>query len=72
MEFLKEVNQGRREEDGQVGVLAVEILSISSRLTSLIPPKAEMCRQLRGILDQHGFEEFVVVTHSYVSPSYHW
>ena len=64
MQFLKEVNQGRRDEEGQVGILAVEILSVSSRLTSRIPPKAEMCRQLRTILDQHNFHNFVLVSHS--------
>lgn len=66
-EFLKEVNQGRCEEGGQVGILAVEILCISSRLTSPMLPKAEMCRQLRDILDQHQFHKFVLVSHSYGS-----
>lgn len=69
MEFLKELNQGRRAEDGVIGILAVEILSISSRITSPLPRKQEMCRQLRTILQHHGFERYVLVSHSYVYAS---
>jgi len=64
MEFLKEMNQGRRKEDGDIGILAVEILSISSRLTSPILPRAAMCEQLRDILDHHQYHKFVMVSHS--------
>ena len=64
MEFLKEINQGRQEADGKIGVLAVEILCVSSRLTSAMLGKDEMCRQLRCILDRHGFDQFVLVSHS--------
>ncbi|KAJ9607451.1 hypothetical protein H2200_008524 [Cladophialophora chaetospira] len=67
MEFLKELNQGRKEEDGKIGILAVEILPISSRLTSPILQKEEMCLQIRAILHRHGFEKFVLVSHSYGS-----
>lgn len=64
MELLKELNQGRHKEDGDIGIIAVEILSISSRLTSPILPRAEMCRQLREILDYHQYHKFVMVSHS--------
>lgn len=64
MEFLKELNQGRSKQDGKIGMIAVEILSISSRLTSPMLRKDEMCRQLRLVLHRHGFDEFVVVSHS--------
>jgi hypothetical protein len=64
MEFLRELNQGRKEEDGNIGIIAVEILSISSRLTSPINHKEEMCRQLRSIIDRHGIDRFVLVSHS--------
>ncbi|KAI1616922.1 hypothetical protein EDD36DRAFT_484606 [Exophiala viscosa] len=67
MEFLKELNQGRRAEDGIIGILAVEMLSISSRITSPLPRKREMCRQLRTILQHHGFERYILVSHSYGS-----
>ena len=64
MEFLKELNQGRKEEDGKIGIIAVEILPISSRLTSPVLQKDEMCLQLQAILQRHGFEKFVLVSHS--------
>lgn len=64
MEFLKEINQGSREEEGQIGILAIEILNISSRITSPMLRKAEMCRQVQDILDHHHFDKFVLVSHS--------
>ena len=67
MEFLKELNQGRQEGEGQIGILAIEFLSISSRLTSPMLPKKELCRQLQTILDRHGFHRFVLVSHSQVA-----
>ena len=67
MEFLKELNQGRSREDGDIGIIAVELLSISSRLTSAAPRKEMMCDQLRTILDRHKFEKFVLVSHSSVN-----
>lgn len=66
MEYLKELNQGYREEDGVIGILAVEMLPISSRITSPLPRKQEMCQQLQSILKHHGFQRFVLVSHSYV------
>jgi triacylglycerol esterase/lipase EstA (alpha/beta hydrolase family) len=68
MEFLKELNQGRRPEDGVIGVLAVEIVPISSRITSPLPRKQEMCQQLQAILQHHGFERYILVSHSSVYP----
>jgi triacylglycerol esterase/lipase EstA (alpha/beta hydrolase family) len=67
MQLLKEVNQGRRDEDGKIGILAVEILAISSRITTRVLRKEDMCQQLRSILRHHGFEKFVIVSHSLVS-----
>lgn len=67
MQLLKEVNQGRRHEDGKIGILAVEILAISSRITPPVLRKEDMCQQLELILRHHGFEKFVLVSHSLVS-----
>ena len=64
MEFLKELNQDRKEEDGQIGIIAVEILPISSRITSPVLLKDDMCRQLQAVFRRHGFEKFVLVSHS--------
>jgi triacylglycerol esterase/lipase EstA (alpha/beta hydrolase family) len=64
MKFLEELNQERRDEDGQIGVLAVEILPVSSRITSPVLRKEDMCQQIRAILHHHGFEKFILVSHS--------
>lgn len=67
MEFLKEMNQGRRSEDGEIGILAVEILPISSRFTSSMLPREDMCEQIRSIMDHHHLPKVVLLTHSYGS-----
>ncbi len=68
MQLLKEVNMGRRAEHGEIGILAVEILPISSRITTPMPRKEDMCQQLRSILCYHGIEEFILISHSSVIP----
>ena len=68
MKFLKELNQGRGDGDGTIGILVVEILPISSRITSSLLGREEMCQQLRVILNHHGFERYVLVSHSYLYP----
>ncbi|EXJ94686.1 hypothetical protein A1O1_03083 [Capronia coronata CBS 617.96] len=67
MQLFSEVNMGRREEEGQIGILAIEILPISSRITTPVPQKEEMCRRIACILRYHGFDHFVLLTHSYGS-----
>ena len=67
MQFLKELNQGHSPSDGDIGIIAVEILSISSRFTVTAPRKDNMCDQIRAILDHHNFDRFVLVSHSYGS-----
>ena len=68
MEFLKELNQDRSREDGDIGIIAIELLPISSRITSIALRKEAMCDQLRIILDRHGFKKFVLASHSLVNP----
>jgi pimeloyl-ACP methyl ester carboxylesterase len=53
--------------DGQVGVMAVEILQISSRLTHVIPKRSDYLEQLTQVLNTHHFERFVLASHSYGS-----
>ena len=53
--------------DGEVGVIAVEILPISSRLCAPALSAAEMKREIQQILDVHGWKEVVLVGHSYGS-----
>lgn len=61
--FLAALNsQGK--DDGEVGIIAVEILPVSFRITHSALGREEMCRQIHTILIHHGFEKFVLVTHS--------
>ena len=61
--FLAALNhQGK--DDGEVGIIAVEILPVSFRITHSALGKEEMCRQMHSILIHHGFDNFVLVAHS--------
>jgi hypothetical protein len=55
------------DEDGSVGVIAIELTSISSRLCAPAPSAMEVKDELRKILDKHGWDEIVLVGHSYVT-----
>ena len=48
-----------------MGVIAVEIMPISSRITHPMPGKQEMCADIHAILKYHGWDKFVLVSHSY-------
>jgi len=66
--FLAGLNDWNRSpSDGDVGLIAIEILPISFRITHAALSKEEMCKQIKLILDLHGFDEFVLVSHSYGS-----
>lgn len=74
VEFLHEVDQALnskmdKQDDGQVGILAIEILQLSSRLTSPILSRDEFLVELTQILDVADFKKFVLVSHSYGSVS---
>jgi pimeloyl-ACP methyl ester carboxylesterase len=64
--FLAELNAGDCEDpsDGQVGIIAIEIMPISSRLTAEAMLKDEMCEEVYCILKAHGWKRFVLVSHS--------
>ncbi|KAK3616996.1 transcription elongation factor spt5 [Elasticomyces elasticus] len=51
----------------QIGILAIEIMPISFRLTSQTLRRQEMVRQIRQILSHHGWDkqQFVLAAHSY-------
>ncbi|KAF4984800.1 hypothetical protein FZEAL_91 [Fusarium zealandicum] len=61
--FLAEINaeDGKDAADGQVGIIAVEILPISSRITAQAMLKEEMCEEIQCILKAHGWDRFVLV-----------
>ncbi|KAK5170582.1 uncharacterized protein LTR77_005170 [Saxophila tyrrhenica] len=68
--FLHELDtalNGDNPDDGEVGVLAIEILQVSSRITTPMLRREEFLRQLTEILDYNGYDRFVMASHSYGS-----
>jgi pimeloyl-ACP methyl ester carboxylesterase len=53
--------------DGDVGVLAIELLPICSRLTQPILQREAFIAQITTILDTHNYTHFVLASHSYGS-----
>ena len=56
-----------RVSDGEIGAIAVEIMPISFRITGAALPKEEMCKEINAILEAHGWDKFVLASHSYGS-----
>jgi pimeloyl-ACP methyl ester carboxylesterase len=54
-------------EDGEVGIIALEIMPISFRITHEALSSGEMVAEIHKILKHHGWNEVVLVTHSYGS-----
>jgi hypothetical protein len=64
--FLADINaeQGINEPDGELGIIAVEIMPVSFRITNEIMLKEKMCEEIHCILKSHRWEKFVLVSHS--------
>ncbi|KAM9873752.1 alpha beta hydrolase fold family [Verticillium dahliae] len=69
IDFLADLNaeNSQSSPDGQVGIIALEILSVSSRITGEAMAKDEMCAEIACILNAHGWQRLVLVSHSYGS-----
>jgi hypothetical protein len=52
-------------EDGQIGIIVLEILPISFRITHAALTPAEMRSEICAILDQHSWSHFVLMANSY-------
>jgi pimeloyl-ACP methyl ester carboxylesterase len=69
--FLSDLNSTHGLEssdpDDQVGIIAVELLPISFRLTHAALSKDARCAEISMILASHGWDKVVLVTHSYGS-----
>jgi pimeloyl-ACP methyl ester carboxylesterase len=67
--FLAELNKHdpRRSDDGDIGIIAIEIMPISFRITGPVLDRDEICRQINIILERHGFSKVVLASHSYGS-----
>ncbi|MCJ1314772.1 hypothetical protein MMC15_000084 [Xylographa vitiligo] len=67
--FLARLN-GREEDevsDGQIGIIAIEMMPVSFRITSEMLEKDQMCEEILQIVNKHHWEKFVLVSHSYGS-----
>ncbi|KAF2998469.1 hypothetical protein E8E13_002186 [Curvularia kusanoi] len=51
--------------DGSIGILAIELLPISFRLTAPLPSPESLVLQINSILIHHGFTKVVLASHSY-------
>ena len=66
VKFLSDINPGGSSDD-QVGIIAIEIMAVSFRITHPPLSKSEMCNEIKSILAQHGWDKVVLVSHSYGS-----
>lgn len=55
------------ERDGDIGVIAIELMPISFRITSAMPSSKQLINEIYRILKHHGWEKVVLVSHSYGS-----
>ncbi|KAL8674222.1 MAG: hypothetical protein Q9168_001390 [Polycauliona sp. 1 TL-2023] len=66
--FLGQLNKKKDAQgDGETGVIAVEIMPISFRLTHAALDVDEMKAEILKIVLSHGWRQFVLVAHSYGS-----
>jgi len=69
--FLSDINSHVHDhtssKDGHIGILAIEIMPISFRITHSALDNDEICIELRQILAEHNYDRFVLVSHSYGS-----
>lgn len=61
--FIGDINKGRLNDD--VGIIAIELLAISSRITSQAFDRDVLVNEIRHILDSHSWTRCVLVGHSY-------
>ena len=67
--FLNQINRphDKRDEVGDIGIIAIEIMPISFRITGAALGKNQMCLEILQILRYHGWHECILASHSYGS-----
>ncbi|KAI0431019.1 alpha beta hydrolase fold family [Xylaria sp. FL1042] len=65
--FLRDIMETDSNSDGQVGIIALEIMPICMRITRGILPREELLREIVKVLNHHGWDRFVILGHSYGS-----
>ncbi|KAG4439499.1 hypothetical protein IFR05_005035 [Cadophora sp. M221] len=64
-ELANTLDQEASPADGQIGIIVLEILPISFRMTHAALSAADMRSEIRSILDQHSWSRFVLMANSY-------
>jgi len=64
-ELANALNHESSPEDGQIGIIVLEILPISFRMTHAALSAADMRSEIRSILDQHSWSRFGLMANSY-------
>ena len=62
--FLRDINE-TGGDDVDVGVIAIEIMTVSSRITHQAFDKDVLIDEIRTILKHHGWSKYILVGHSY-------
>lgn len=64
--FLAQLNRKKDDAaDGETGVVAIEVMPISFRITHAALDREEMKDEILKIVHSHGWTKFVLVAHSY-------
>ena len=64
--FLAEINKGQSDfSEGQIGIIAIEVMPISARITGEIPNQEVLCTEIMEIVNRHGWDKFELVSNSY-------
>jgi len=68
-QFLAGINRqdSLSHDDGEIGIIAIELMPVSFRITGAMLDRDEICRQINMILERHGFDKVVLASHSYGS-----
>jgi pimeloyl-ACP methyl ester carboxylesterase len=64
--FLRDLKAVSRD-DTEVGIIALEIMPVSSRITHPALEKDVIVREIQSIVKHHGWSRFILVSHSYGS-----
>jgi pimeloyl-ACP methyl ester carboxylesterase len=64
--FLRDLKAVGRD-DAEVGIIALEIMPVSSRITHEALEKDVIVREIQAIVKHHGWSRFILVSHSYGS-----
>ncbi|KAL1306770.1 hypothetical protein AAFC00_005433 [Neodothiora populina] len=66
-ELNEDCNRSSPADGGRVGIIAIEVMPVSFRITGPALDKSAMCAEINKILEAHGWNQFVLVSHSYGS-----